>query len=462
MRDLLVVMMVIGTVPLILRQAWIGVLVWSWISYMNPHRLTWGFAYDLPFAQIIAIVTFIAIFLNLEKRKWPMSALFGWWCVLILWFNITTLDAYYPEYAISEWDRTIKIQLISLLTVYLISNKERLHYLLWTIVVSLGFYGVKGGIFSIINGGQYLVFGPQDSFIHDNNALALALIMTLPLMRYLHLTIENKYYRWGMVVSMGLTALSILSSHSRGGFLAAGCMVVYMWFKGRHKVATGLVLLAVLPILLLFMPAEWVERMQSIRDYQADGSAMGRINAWWFAFNFAKDNPITGGGFQVFSPELFLRYAPQPEDFHDSHSIYFEMMAEQGFVGLGLFLGLLLLTLRTGKRLQKQTKNIAQLRWVHDLATMVQVSVVGYAVGGAFLGLSYFDLFYHLVAIVVILNGLARDALTQLNPQRPGGAPDPYQRFRAAGLRGQGPAGAAGIPQASGPPTAGASAPDRH
>lgn len=441
MRDLLIVLMVVATIPLIMKRAWIGVLVWSWLGYMNPHRMTWGFAYDFPFAQLIAIVTFASILFNMEKRKWPMNTVMVVWIMLIVWFNVTTLDAEYPDWAWKEWDRTIKIQLISVLTVYLISTRERLNWLLWTIVLSLGFHGFKGGIFTLANGGQYLVFGPRDSFIFDNNALALALIMTLPLMRYLQMTAQNKYIRWGMLGGMGLTAMSILSSHSRGGFLAGACMLMYLWLKGRHKLVTGIVLLAMVPFMVMFMPPEWIERMQSIQDYQEDGSAMGRINAWWFAWYYALDNPITGGGFQVFSPELFLRYAPEPEDFHDSHSIYFEMMAEQGFVGLGLFLLLLFVTYTSSGHIVRQARKHEETQWMVDLGAMVQVSVVGYIVGGAFLGLSYFDLTYHLVAIVVIMRGLLNEALAGKAQAPPvTNAADPYASFRAAGLRGQGAA----------------------
>jgi len=72
------------------------------------------------------------------------------------------------------------------------------------------------------------------------------------------------------------------------------------------------------------MPDAWMQRMGTIKTYEQDGSAMGRINAWHFAFNLALDRPIVGGGFETFQPDLFLKYAPEPENYHDSHSIYFE------------------------------------------------------------------------------------------------------------------------------------------
>lgn len=55
MRDILVTALILGSLPFILRRPYIGILVWAWVSYMNPHRLTWVFAYDLPFAQIVGV-----------------------------------------------------------------------------------------------------------------------------------------------------------------------------------------------------------------------------------------------------------------------------------------------------------------------------------------------------------------------------------------------------------------------
>jgi probable O-glycosylation ligase (exosortase A-associated) len=112
---------------------------------------------------------------------------------------------------------------------------------------------------------------------------------------------------------------------------------------------------------------------------------------------------------------MFLRYAPQPEQFHDAHSIYFEVLGEHGFVGLALFLSLGMIALAKGNRIRRISRKRPDIIWAHDLASMIQVSLVGYAVTGLFLGLAYFDLYYHLIAILVIterivLNEIAVEA----------------------------------------------------
>ena len=154
--------------------------------------------------------------------------------------------------------------------------------------------------------------------------------------------------------------------------------------------------------LISFMPQKWHDRIESIQNYEQDNSAQGRINAWKFAYNVAKDHPIVGGGFAVFNRDMFLRYAPNPEDYHDAHSIYFEVLGEHGFVGIALFLSLGILALAKGNQIRRASRKQPELLWAYDLASMVQVSLVGYAVAGLFLGLAYFDLYYHLIAVLVI------------------------------------------------------------
>ena len=73
MRDIFVTLAVFGSLPFILYRPYIGVLVWSWIGYMNPHRISWGFATEFPFAMIIAITTLVALFFSSEPKKVPWT-----------------------------------------------------------------------------------------------------------------------------------------------------------------------------------------------------------------------------------------------------------------------------------------------------------------------------------------------------------------------------------------------------
>jgi probable O-glycosylation ligase (exosortase A-associated) len=171
------------------------------------------------------------------------------------------------------------------------------------------------------------------------------------------------------------------------------------------------------PPALLMMPETWWERMGTIQNYEEDRSAMGRINAWRFATNLALERP-TGGGFETFRAQWFRLYAPIPGDVHDAHSIWFEVLGEHGFVGLGLFLALGFMTWRRAGGIVRLARDRPDLAWASDLARMIQVSLVAYASAGSFLGLAYFDLYYHLIAVTVIVAALVKKAVAEPAAER--------------------------------------------
>ncbi len=413
MRDYIIFAIVFGALPFVLKRPYIGILLWCWVSYMNPHRFAFGTAYDFPFAALIAAATLAGFFLSKEPKSIPWTSLTVMWVVFVLWMSFTTLFALVPADAYLEWLRTGKIQIMAFLTVAAIGTRERLNSFIWIIVISIGFFGVKGGVFSLLTGGEFMIWGPPDSLISGNTSIALALVMTLPLMRYLQLNTHNRWLRYGLVVAMLLSSLSILASYSRGAFLAITAMAIFLVMKSRKRVTILLLTVLVVPLMLSFMPDKWFERIQTIETYEQDRSALGRINAWWFAFNVAKERPVVGGGYDVFVPELFQKYAPDPDFHQDAHSIYFEVLGEHGFVGLALFLILGLTAFRAGGRIIRSTRDQPGLEWASDLAAMTQASIIGYAVGGAFLGLAYFDLYYHLIAILLITHLLVERALQE-------------------------------------------------
>jgi len=402
MRDIFVTLAVFGSLPFILYRPYIGVLVWSWIGYMNPHRISWGFAAEFPFAMIIAITTLVALFFSSEPKKVPWTRETVILIIFIAWMGVTTLTAVHFSLASTQYIEVLKIQLMTFVTMMLMTDRRRIELLVWTIALSLGFYGVKGGIFTLTSGGGYHVVGPPRTFIGGNNELGLALIMTLPLMRYLHLQARQAWVKWGLMGAMGLTAVAVLGTQSRGALLGLAVMLVMLLWKSRRRITMLVVMGAVLFGAVQYMPGSWHERMETIQDYQEDPSALGRLNAWGFAFNLAKDRPLLGGGYQAFTPDLFAIYAPDPNNVHDAHSIYFEVLGEQGFVGLILFLALGWLAWRSCDRVRREASQREHGLWIADLVRMLQVSLIGYASSGAFLGLAYFDLYYHLIALVVL------------------------------------------------------------
>jgi probable O-glycosylation ligase (exosortase A-associated) len=220
---------------------------------------------------------------------------------------------------------------------------------------------------------------------------------------------------------MILCGVSVLGSHSRGALLAISAMLMFLWWRSRAKLPLALALVVLAPVLIAFMPDHWTARMSTIRDYEQDTSAMERINAWQTAINVTNDRPITGGGFVINTYETFAKYAPDPTRVHAAHSIYFQVLGEHGYVGLLLFLLMWFLTWRSANKLIASGRSRPDLQWASQLGAMIQVSIVGYAVGGAFLNLAYWDFPYYEIIAIVIARDAVRTALaTESRGESPG------------------------------------------
>lgn len=415
MRDLLLTAIVFGSIPFILRNPFNGLLMWIWLGIMNPHRLTWGFAYSMPFALIVALATFTGMLLKAKSLyKFPRDRAAIALVLFFFWLCVSPLFSFHPEQELEMWLRPAKILLMCLIALLLVGTRDQLHKMTWVLALSIGFFGIKGGIFTIATGGAYRVRGPEDSFIYDNNALALAIIMSVPLFRYLQLQSENVWIKRGCLAAMILCVISALGSYSRGALLALIAMGLFLFAKSRQKLLIGLLIVLVVPMVLYLMPEHWFARMNTIAEYNQDASALGRLNAWWAAWNLALDRFPIGGGYAIYEADVYARYAPNPDLVLAAHSIYFQVLGQHGFMGLFLFLLIYGFSWLNGAWIVRNTKGKVGLEWAHDLAAMCQVSLVGYAVGGAFLSLTYFDLPYYIVIILIVLRTIVRQVLAEM------------------------------------------------
>lgn len=424
MRDLLVTFLVFGALPFIMKYPYIGILVWSWLGYMNPHRLTWGFAFNMPFSQIVALVLLLAILFDRTKKSIPFDKTTITWFLFLMWLTMSTLLAMYPADAWPMFDRIVKIQLVTILTLMLMTDQRKINLLICIIVFSIGFYSVKGGIFTLATGGNFRVWGPPGSFIEENNSLALATLMVVPLMIYLYQIATHKWLKPLMVILILLSLASALGSQSRGALVAIIALAGYFWISSSYKLVTGPLLVLLAVVGLSFMPMSWHERMDTIKNYQEDESAMGRINAWHYSINVANDR-LFGAGLQSWKVESFAQYAPDPLAVHAAHSIFFGVLGDSGWVGMFLFIAVLIMTWGNLNWVIKRAEKDGQAT---KLAKMIKLSMVAYCSGGAFLSLSYFDLPWHLIAIALLLRHqckpvAVRSPLRRMNTGRNGTTP---------------------------------------
>jgi probable O-glycosylation ligase (exosortase A-associated) len=395
-----------------LRSPVVGLLSFVGLGFLNPHMLTWSIARTFPFAQLTALGTIIGFLFWSEPKRFPRQR--ESFLLLALWvmFGISTAFAIDPD---SAWDRLIhvsKILLMVLLTTALINTEQRLQWLLRVMALALGFYAVKGGVFAIMTAGQYIVFGPGDNFIGARNALGLALTMNIPLLLYLLKSEPHVWVRRIVWVTLILSYPAIICTYSRGAWLALGAATASLLLKNKHKVAItaaiALLGFALIQYLPSIVPQRAVERYESLVNYQEEASAQSRFWNWEFCQRVGLAHPFTGGGFDFYSPDTYATYFPEFLEHWrgkvwSCHSLWYTIFGEHGFPGLLLWLGLIGSYLFSLRQIRTYGEIHAGSSWMVQCADMLQIALIAYMVGGTFLDVAYFDMFYYLVAVIVIV-----------------------------------------------------------
>jgi putative inorganic carbon (hco3(-)) transporter len=424
-RDTVVILIILLSAPVALFNPYFGVLMWTWIAYFNPHRYGWGIArygFFQP-AIIIAIPTLIGLLFapkNVRFMTRESSLLVALW----VWFGVTTLYiTRVPEFAGHVEDAAVHLEMISkillmtFVTILVVTSQKKLQILVYTILASFGVRAFVVAIWYLRTGGQFTVWGPEGSFIYDNNDFGLALNMTVPMFFFMARAATKLWMRWALRFMMVCVIICVIGTYSRGALVGLGAITLVIVAKSRQKIVGLLSVGVALMCLVLFTTNVWQDRMSEFLEGNLDASAYSRLIAWGGGWNLALHYPITGGGFDVFTDEaIFPSFVPpslrgalysKVHHLHSSHSIYFEMLGEQGFVGLGLFLLLLASCFMRLRYLRRQARAYPQLEWVEPYTHMCEVTLVAYMINGATLGRAYFDFFYQVVALIVILQILA-------------------------------------------------------
>jgi len=423
MRDLFVSLFVLGLMPSSFRKPFVGLCLFSLLAYMRLQDLSWGFARDIRWSFYVAIVMFAGALVSARERNYMAR---DWRCyVMVLLSALIGLSIVYAgEYGPSVttgYTEFGKIIVISLFTTGIVSTRERLRLLLWVIALSFGFFGLKAGLVGILSLGQQQILQGPGGMLKDNNDFALGLAMGIPMMWHIASSEKRVALRRLFLILVPMTALTIMMTHSRGGFLALGAGAFVLAWRARNRVA-ALSMLTILGLAgVLMAPASYVERIQLIANYEEDASSRARLKAWSIAQSMILDRPLFGVGFGGFERE-YSRFDPEeeqggvalkPGEAHVAHNSYLQIWAECGSLAFILYLVLVMGSFWDLRRIRKEASQRYHSSWILNYTTMFEASLVTFVVGSTFLNRAHFDLFYHWVALVVAFTVIARRHLAQ-------------------------------------------------
>jgi putative inorganic carbon (HCO3(-)) transporter len=230
-----------------------------------------------------------------------------------------------------------------------------------------------------------------------------------------------------VLLVMGLTVFAVLGTYSRGGFLALIGMGAFLWWRSRQKIVPLIVAVLVIVPAVMLVPESWTQRMETISEAREnDNSFRGRMLAWAYSLNAALDRPLVGAGVWSIQEGACLRYMPPVEllGFQEStcraaHSIYFELLGALGFTGLFIYMALAFVTWRNTRRIIALARSQPELLWLGDLARMIQVSFVGFFIGGAALSMAFYDVYLGLVGLVSAMRYIAEQSRKDVQSPAP-------------------------------------------
>lgn len=416
-RSLIIIGMLFSLMLPIILKPHIGVLVWDWVSHMVPHKETYGRAYNMEFLDYVAALTVGGLFLSRDRIHLPLHPIIIAIGIYFVWVIFTTIAGFSPSHSLTKFTHISKVLIFAVLSIMIMRSPNRLKAFVAVMGLSLAYYSVKGGLFTIATGGQYRVTHGNGMF-SDNNHFAMAFSMAVPLAFYYakHPPINHWIVRWGLFGVGLLTIASVVGTHSRGGLIALSAVLGAMALFSRRRIL--LISLAVPLALggLTLLPDNWKNRMSTVNTETAGGdeSFRGRVVMWRFSSNLASEHPIEGGGFDVFYQDKPLeRFLPPGGVGRAPHSVYFEVLGEHGYIGLFLFLTTLFTGWFVGGSAYRKYSKYKETLWLGDLAQAMRLGFIGFAVGGLTVNIATFDLYWHFLAILVMIDTVGARLLTK-------------------------------------------------
>ena len=412
MRDLAFSFILAALSAISLVNPFAGLLSWAWISFALPASSLWGFATLIPANLIIAITTIIGWLLSARS-----FALRGDRTLTLLWLlaciiALSTAFSLAHDVSLPKFrEYMINFAFMGMILICL-TTKIRIDAFVWMMVLCIGYYAFKGGIAFLISGGAYRFEGPAGTSISNNNHLAVAFLLAIPLMNYLRIHAAQKLIRNGLMGLMILSILAVLCTQSRGGFIGLLALGGSFWWMSGRRMSHLFAVIAIVGLAGALASERLVSRLQTIEiAHLQDTSFLGRVVSWQMHFETALDRPLVGAGpFAIQTWPVFGIYRPsspivdiQLQKPVAAHSIYFQVLGDHGFLALGLYIALLYTAWQNATWVMRRARDRLDDLWMVNLASMTRVSLLTFAIAGAAVSMALYDFFLAVLVLTACL-----------------------------------------------------------
>lgn len=406
-----------------LAYPFVAGLTYIWIDIVKPQDHVYSAFSGLPLSMIAAVIAVIAFLFNTDKKNVRFTPVMWLIVLFALWITLTTYLADPRLDAWTKWDWAFKALAFTVFMPLVFRTRLQIEALLLTIVFAVTTTTFSAAIKTLLGSGGYgtlAILGGGNIGLGESSTLATVCVMILPLVHYLYnhtiIFAGKKYFKPGMILVAASSVVTIIGTNARTGLIAGAVLIAIYVMRSRRKTAWIVLILIALALTqaLNIAGTDWGKRMSTINTYESDSSAAGRVKVWQWTIEYAADNPL-GGGFNSFkfngiqsvdNAGQVIRYDPGVFQGKAFHNIFFEVLGEQGYFGLALYLVIMFLTFRTLGRVRLFTHADSTNAWANELAKRLRDAQLAMLVGGCFIGIAYQAYVFYVVAIAVLLGNL--------------------------------------------------------
>ncbi len=430
MRDLALFAFTMALLGLGLKRPFLFVLAFTYVDVLAPQRLSYRFLNQIPISLICFVLAAASWFIIDKKDGSAFTPRQILLTILLIYCGMTTMQADFPIEAAEKWAWVWKSLVFAIFLPLTLRTRLRIETLTLFMTLSVATIIILGGIKTVLSGGGYGVLNlivTNNSGIYESSIIAMVSIAVIPLI--LFLLKHNSFYPsdWKsktFAYCLIFACLMIpIGTQARTGLICVGVMFILLLRHSQRRFAYIGAAALVAVISVPFLPASFTNRMNSISEYKADSSASTRLAVWKWTWDYAKDNPF-GGGFESYRQneihyETALSDKPGTQnatagkvvqdEARAFHSSYFEMLGEQGYPGLFIWLlihviGLFRMEVLL-RRYRKRSREDGQ--WIGDLADAFQKAHIIFLIGSLFVGIAFQSFIYMLVGLQIGLDHYA-------------------------------------------------------
>ncbi len=428
MRDLIFVGYLALIALIAFKRPFLYTLIYAYIDIVAPQRLSYFLLNSIPISMIMFGLALAGFLINDNKTDIRVAPRHFVILLLLVYCGYTTTQADEPWAAAEKWGWVWKALVFAAFLPLVLKTRLRIEALALMLVLTVSTLIVTGGIKTAGGGsgyGQLVLLIYENSGLFESSTIACVSIMIIPLILWLRKygTIFKPDWRVNLYATALIFACLLIpvGTQARTGLICAAVLAILLLLKLiTHNIRYILLPIIGGPVLIFaaipFLPQTFIDRMETIKNFEADQSASTRVAVWRWTIEYVEENPL-GGGFEAYRQNK-VRYEIEEVDENGQvtgqksdndvvdegrayHSSYFEMLGEQGYAGLLMWLFIHVggvWRMQSIRRLYKK-RNRPDEEWVGPLASALRNSQIIYLVGSLFVGIAFQPFVYMLIAL---------------------------------------------------------------